>query len=1219
MTISFNQPQEYLIYITIQIPGIPLDTALLDSGLAANILHSKLTEHMKVEEVSPVVLTAPDGTFLATVTSTVAIYWPEIKEEITLLVADFSSFPLILGSSVAKKFLKLPNGIQFALGPTPKIEEIIITEKGEGDNKTPLDQEQLDKTDANSITSETVDTDFDSDFPEEEYASELESSYLSTIHPISLLSLQRKSKESRLTPLYVATVQLGNKAHTSNSIDEFITQLHQDFKEILSDQPLQSSDFTSEVEHKIELIDPKKVAYTRPYKIPIKFEQEVNRQIQVYLDQGFIEPSNSPFNAPLICVPKLDGSIRLCNDFRALNNNTVKDRYLLPNLEDLLAKVGAHQYYTILDMVQGYHQIPIRPADRHMTAFLVYGGTYCWIRVPFGLCNAPATFQRHIHQILRPYLDKFVTAYLDDIVIFSDNFKDHQSHVRQVLQLLQHNGIRLKAKKCEFFKKSVKFLGHELNQLGVAPALDKVAVIQDFPIPTTPSAMRSFIGFVGFYRRYIYGFSQLIRPLNSFACQKESMSPAVEEAFGKLKDRLTQAPTLVPPEVNAQYIITTDASDYAIGAVIEKRGTDGKARGVIAYFSAMLATNESHYSVREKELLACIKVLKRYEHLLIGHPITIQTDHHSLQYLLTSKSPPSPRLMRWYEFLSGFDINIEYIKGSTNKADLLSRDFTASLRVATISMPFINQPLGDDFKSRLLQGYKEDERCSLIYSTLVNKLKVPKSIYNSIKFYYVRDDLLFFKGSDTLGQLNERLYIPTPTLQFEVIRLHHSSPTATHYGPLKVYAELAQYYYWPAMLQQLRVFTKNCHKCQSIKPTNRHEFGLLRPPDVATSRWSSITMDFITGFRKVGEVDCIWVITDRFTKRCHFIPISKSITAEQLAQLFIVEIFRHHGMPLEIISDRDVLFTSRYWKSFFHALGTKLKLSTPAHPKTDGSTERANRSLIQLLRAMFTYDTDAWVDQLPILEFSYNSHVHSAIGMTPFTADLGYTPSAPHVDTRIATTTDNHPATLSGTNLAKLLEQQNKLITDRLLQSQTVAEKAYNRHREELLLEVGDLVLVHRNAKVLSSTFKFAKQYNLYFGPYRVAKKFDDNPNVVEIDFGLNHGQAGQASRLTNVKNLRPYYSDENNNYRLPPKTKSELVEFSRNKWITAMVGIDFVNKSVALTFHNCPEFHASIFKLSDAISAIDPTYWESLVSKFRFSTEDLSSHYSTDINHNDP
>lgn len=1214
--INVNKANTNVIQIQIHLPGIEYNRALIDTGSEANILHSRLTSGLKVEPIQPIKLTSPDGTFLATVTKQVSIYWKAIDTWVTFLIADFDAFPIILGAAVVKQFIKFPEQIQFWNDNTMQLVD------------TPTNENNDDEQD-NTAMEIDFDEHLDDNFVDE--SQDMEEKWVlnllvesNPILPPELPEFQDTTTNTFSTatkPQFISTLKLSIddpelvETHSLEKVQKYIEQLKIQFRDVLNDDPLPLQKPNFAFYHPIKLKDENAVAYRKPYKVPLRYAEELQRQLKKYLEAGFIEPSVSPFGAPVVMVPKANGEVRLCNDFRGLNKLTIVDHYSLPNLEDLLSEIKGSAYYSTIDLCLGYHQILIEEQDRPKTAFHTQYGSYQWVVMPFGLVNGPSTFQRVMEHVLQPYLHKILLVYLDDIIIFSKSSTEHMEHLSQVMNTLRQYNLKARLRKCHFFQKKIKFLGHTISQAGICPSDDKILIIKNYPFPSTPKEAQKFLGFCGFYRKFVHQFSKLARPLNLYALKKLRRSKEVEEAFEQLKARLINAPILINPEAGANYLITTDASDFAMGGVVDKVSEDGVVLGTVAFFSKLLSKAERNYSIREKELLAVVATLKRFYYFLAGHKINIATDHKSLEYLLKSSSPPSPRLARWLEFLSEFDISIQYITGKSNKADALSRDFTKSLQLATVSIQLHHQVLGDDFFKRVQASYVQDKKASIIYTTLKqlkdktnNKSNViiPKSIKQSIKQYLIQDNLLYFKGFNKMGQAILRLFIPTPALQFEVIRLHHDSPTATHYGPLKMLADLSELYFWPNMFNQIKLYVKRCYKCQANKPSNHHEYGLLKPLEIARSRWNSITMDFISGFRLVkGSFDMIWVICDRFTKRLHFIPISKKVTANELADLFIANIFKLHGLPSEIISDRDVLFTLSFWKSFHNALGTKLGFSTLYHPKTDGQTERSNRTLIQLLRALFDYNTTDWYDQLPIAEFAYNSHYHEAIGMSPFELDLGFIPNQPHVDSRLVKTSQLSNAAKDGIALAKLLEEYNTVALEKLHHAQELAEKTYNRNREELLLEPGDLVLVHRRAKFLGSSFKFTKDYNLYFGPFRVTAKREDNPNVYQLDLGKSFGKTGQTCKLVNVKNLRPFYMQENQNFRLPPNTNSQLLEFARNKWIKAIVGIDVLNQTVALTFDQCPEYHASIFKAEEAVKCIEPNVWSKLLDEFKKDCED--------------
>ncbi|EMG46360.1 hypothetical protein G210_3391 [Candida maltosa Xu316] len=704
-----------LIFVNVNLPRVNHHRALVDSGAGVNDIHSRLAEHLPQQPIIPKILRSVDKEFLGTVTATTTFFWDEIGKEVTFHISDFDAQPIILGAPITRDWITLP--------PTLSM----------------VTDDKLDNTD-NSLQISTMET--DSKHLEEEFFQELiddqptvHSMHIEPDRSFDIFNIQVDTNETinleeppiLESPIKKSEQLLSNQNSIQTpSITKFVSDLKSEYQDIFNTDPLPLSNENQLPKHKIPLIDESKVAFRKPYKIPLKYEEPLSQQIQTYLEQGFIEESTSGFNSPVVMVPKSDETLRMCNDFRELNENMTWERFPLPNLEDMLNGLEDAKVFTNLDLKQGYHQILLEETDRHKTAFQTPSGTYHWKVMPFGLKNAPGHFQRVMTHIFQPNKNSFIKIYLDDLIIYSRSLKEHETHLRKVFEIMREHRLQLKPSKCNFFKKSIHFLGHIVSSKGVSPAEDKLKLIQDFALPQQPKAMRSFLGFMAFYRRFIFNYSKIVYPLNQFALKKEPMSPSIEAAFKTIKEKFLEADVLIPPKLNANYVITTDASDFAVGAIIERLNDDNHKLGTVAFFSKTLDKFQKRYAIREKEILAIILVLRRYEHIFIGHSITINTDHQSIKYIFTAKTPPSPRMMRWLEFLAGFDLTINYIKGSTNKADILSRDFVnqnntnttnpieETLTISTISLNFHNTVLGENFFDRVKQAYGNDEKNNFI-------------------------------------------------------------------------------------------------------------------------------------------------------------------------------------------------------------------------------------------------------------------------------------------------------------------------------------------------------------------------------------------------------------------------------------------------------------------------------------------------------------------------
>nr|CAH7733080.1 unnamed protein product [Callosobruchus chinensis] len=436
--------------------------------------------------------------------------------------------------------------------------------------------------------------------------------------------------------------------------------------------------FTSKIKHHIRTSDEIPV-YTKSYRYPEIYRKEVQKQIQQMLEQKIIRPSQSPWSSSLWVVPKkLDASgkrkYRLVVDYRRLNEKTIGDRYPLPNITDLLDKLGRCQYFSTLDLASGFHQIEMAEEDIPKTAFNTENGHMEWTRMPFGLKNAPATFQRVMDNILRGIQNEKCLVYLDDIIIFSTSLQEHITRLKEVFERLRQSNFKLQLDKSEFLKKEVAYLGHIVTPDGVKPNPDKIKAIQNFTIPKTTKQIKGFLGLLGYYRKFIKDFAKITKPLTSRLKKNAIINPNDPDyvkCFHYCKTLLTNDPILIYPDFSQPFNLTTDASNLAIGAVLSQ-GKIGSDRP-IAYASRTLSESEINYSVIEKELLAIVYGVQYFRPYLFGRKFKIITDHKPLQWLFSIKDPHS-KLMRWRLKLEQYDYEIVYKKGSLNKnADFLSR------------------------------------------------------------------------------------------------------------------------------------------------------------------------------------------------------------------------------------------------------------------------------------------------------------------------------------------------------------------------------------------------------------------------------------------------------------------------------------------------------------------------------------------------------------------
>lgn len=446
--------------------------------------------------------------------------------------------------------------------------------------------------------------------------------------------------------------------------------------------------FTNQIKHKINLTNETPI-FTKTYRYPEIHKKEVNTQMDQMLKNGIIQPSNSPWSSPIWIVPKKQDASgkkkwRIVIDYRKLNDKTIEDKYPLPNIADILDKLGKAQYFTTLDLANGFHQIEMEPQDVHKTAFSTDIGHYEFKRMPFGLKNAPATFQRVMNNVLRGLQNEICCVYLDDVIIYSTSLQEHIERLKLIFERFRQSNFKIQLDKSEFLHKEVNYLGHVITKEGVKPNPDKIHAVKNFPIPKTQKEIKSFLGLAGYYRRFIKDFAKIAKPMT--LCLKKNSkiehTPQFLSSFNHLKNLLINAPILRYPDFTQPFVLTTDASNIAIGAVLSQSTPPNDHP--VAYASRTLNETEQKYSTIEKELLAIIWACKYFRPYLYGRKFQIYTDHRPLVWLFNVKEPGS-KLIRWRLKLEEYDYTIIYKSGKQNtNADSLSRISLNALETESI-------------------------------------------------------------------------------------------------------------------------------------------------------------------------------------------------------------------------------------------------------------------------------------------------------------------------------------------------------------------------------------------------------------------------------------------------------------------------------------------------------------------------------------------------------
>ena len=879
--------------------------------------------------------------------------------------------------------------------------------------------------------------------------------------------------------------------------------IHKEFGDIFLDGLPPGNPPSRKVEHEIPLYPNLPPPFKGIFRLSQAELQELRTQLQQLLKDGKISPSTSPYGAPVLFVKKKDGSLRMCIDYRALNSQTVKNRYALPRIDELFDRLHGAKVFSKIDLTSGYWQIAIAAEDRPKTAFRTRYGHYEFNVMPFGLTNAPATFQTLMNDIFRDMLDICVIVYMDDILVYSKTPEEHEQHLRQVLQRLREHQLYAKPSKCTLFTDTIDYLGHLVTPEGIKPNPALVEAIVKYPRPETLKSLQSFLGMTNYYRKFVKDYSKRAIPLTQ-ALQNASNSrpiiwnPEMEGAFQDLKDALTNAPCLQLPDPDDEFEVTTDASEEAkaVGCVLTQNGHP------VAFESKKLNPHQLNYTVHDKEMCAIMHALTLWRPFLLGKHFKVYTDHRSLTHLKTQPHL-NQRQIRWMEQAADYDCEILYKPGKENVvADALSR-----IQINALS-PLPTKTLN----AKVIEGYKKEPFSSLIQ-------RVGEKGGTTERYKIGKDNLLYYRTDEYEPW---RLCLPDTPYRKKVIHENHDLAIAGHPGFIQTYAKIARLYYWPGMSADIRKHTKECDACQRTKPSTQKPSGELQPLPIPARPWQSIGMDYLGPLPVSSNGhDMILIAVDRLTKMAHFIPTTSNVTSKQTAELFLQYVFRYHGLPENIVSDRDPKFTARFWKNLTKALGVDMLMSTSAHPQTDGQSEATVKIIQKLLKPFCLQDQD-WEMLLPSLEFAYNDTKQTSTHETPFYLNYGYHPTGTyrHSDT-------NNPHVEDYVQyLARLQEAARDAIHD----SQTVQERYANQHRRPSPeIKVGDWVLLRRRKEHQTKLAPIAD------GPFQVLKIGTNNVT-------LKFPRRSQAHPTVNISRVQLYFGPRPELLTEPPKDDTEHV-----------------------------------------------------------------------------
>jgi transposase InsO family protein len=826
------------------------------------------------------------------------------------------------------------------------------------------------------------------------------------------------------------------------------------------------------------------------YNISKPEQDKLRKYVDENVAKGFIQVSSSPAGAPIFYV-KVDGKAdRPCVDYWILNGMTVRDFYPLLVISQLLNNLHGCKFLSKIDLKAAFNLLRVAPGLKWKTAFHTPWGLYEYQVMPFGLANAPATFQRFIQHVLREYLDICCFVYIDDILIFLQTEENHIRDLRHILDKLQQYSLKTSLSKCEFFFSTVTFLGFDITKHGLQMNEKKLDMIKDLPYPTNLEELRQFLGFTIFYRWFIPWFSEVAGPLTTLT--KDDVGEKVSwrtdgsvVAFERLKTLFQNKLLLCHFSFDKACWVHVDSSGFAIAAVLSQPDNEGNLQPV-SFFLQNLTDRERSWMIFDLELLAIVKACEEWRAWLMGtsEPFKIFSDHSNLLYFKTAKHL-SPKQACWALFLDNFNMLIYHISGSKNPADAPSRreDYTACKKLTpkahTVVWKMVNvEPM--EGVPTVVHGFHD-----LAFQW------PSQGLLDYFGNHYSAEELADkqFQNSYDIVWYQSRVLVPAD-LRLRILKMYHDAPTVGHPGIARTLLLVLRKFLWPGLRKMVTDFVKSCDLCQRVKAQRQAKDGQLVPIVATQQPWSVIGMDMITKLPISGGFDLILVVIDLLSKMTHFMPCKESSSSAILANLFCKNVFRLHGLPDKIISDRGSTFVSKFWRSLMVSLNIQSALSTAYHPQTDGQTERMNQVLEDYLRHFCSYYQDNWDKVLDMAEFSINNLDSGSLEVSPFFFSYGHHPC-------FNILTENKGRKDLDDFILELQLKQEKAM-ECLVQARQQQVLNYNKNKKPSpVYQEGDKVLLLR--KFIQLRRLNSKLDYRYIGPFKVKKMVGSNAVKLDI------------------------------------------------------------------------------------------------------------------------
>ncbi len=834
----------------------------------------------------------------------------------------------------------------------------------------------------------------------------------------------------------------------------------------------------------------------KQYPLPRAAREALKERVDEFLDAQIIQPSNSGYNSPVWMVPKKEpGKWRLCIDFRALNKKIIHDPFPLPRIEETLEEFRGAEFISSADLFWGFYHVKVKPEDTHKLAFSTNEGRYEFTQLPMGLKIAPAVFQRMMNMVFSDHIGKFMLVYMDDLIVYSPTAEKHLEHLEKLFSRMRHAGLRFKIDKCQFFKKQVKFLGFLISNKGISLDPGKVKVVTNFPKPDKDvGELQSFLGMVGYFKRHIPNYAKIAKPLFDMlrgeevhkkkrkgevraAYKKNEWGPEQEEAFTRLKEAVTTAPVLVYPDFNKPFILTTDASSYALGYVLSQDLEDGEHP--IAYGSRILKGAELNYSNTEREMLAVIKGMEHFRSYLYGRHFLVRTDHQAIPLIHKGKTV-SQRVCKWILATEDFDFDVEYVPATKIRhADALSR---IKVKPNNCSSAQTNMLEGAD--------QRQWEPC-IDYSGWGKAQQEDPSLQDKYKKAQTGHDPALALKDTVLYELVDGRFVPlAPTaIRTTLIRQFHGPPAMGHLGSERTFYQMRKYLYWPSMRRDVEAYIERCDLCQ------RHKRSYVKVPlqrqYIPCKPFHTVTMDVVGPIVPTQYNErYILVMQDQLTKWVELAAM-KTCDTQTILDKFHTYWISRYGPPERLLTDRASTFVGSVMEAYCKFFGIQKIHTTAYRPQGNGSNERMHLELTKYFSIYLDGDSKSkWRWLLQDAAHAYNIAYHTALKASPYEILFGEKPSLGPLGIPTDTREEDNFPRYFGIRRKQLLLKR-KMAQEAVNKAQDRMLALKNKHAHKIRLQIGDQVLYKNHVPKTKFDPKFK-------GPWRIVNII--SPVVFELE-----------------------------------------------------------------------------------------------------------------------